>query len=150
MFRSLFLGLWVCAVSLGATYGGVYWKSRQTGATTADHAEKLEVKKMKPLTVPIIAGGVLKGYISAEFSFLVGATDKHDNGGPDPESYFLDEAFRLIYAETKADFTHVDKPDLNALTAQITKNINKRLGAPVVKETLVKNFAFVAREDMPR
>jgi hypothetical protein len=149
MLRSLFIGLWVTCVALGATYGGAYWKAQPSATTTAEHAEKLEVKKLKPITAPIIAGGVLKGYISAEFSILTAPPDKHEKG-LDPESYFLDEAFRLIYAESKVDFTHVEKSDLNALTRQITHNVNQRLGVNLVKETLVRNFAFVAREDMPR
>lgn len=149
MLRTLFIGLWVCIVSLGSTYGGAYWRTRQSAAPAEEHAEKLDVRKLKPLTVPVIAGGLLKGYVSAEFTMVAPQADKHDPG-LDPESFFLDEAFRLIYAETKIDFTDVQKADLNALTKQITANVNQRMGKVVVKETLLRNFTFVAREDMPK
>lgn len=151
MLRTLLVGLWVCIVTLGATFGGVYWRGRQSSSGTAEHAEKLEVRKAKAITAPVIADGVVKGYVSAEFSYVMVPADKHGGGGElDPESFFLDEAFRLIYAETKADFTRVEKSDLAALTRQITENVNQRLGKPVVKETLVRNFTFVSRDDMPK
>jgi len=149
MFRILLIGLWVCAVSLGAAYGGAYWRNRQSAAPVKEHAQRLDVRKLKPLTVPVIAGGALKGYVSAEFTMVSPQTDKHEPE-LDLESFFLDEAFRLIYADMKIDFTDIQKSDLAVLTSQITANVNQRMGKMAVKETLVRNFTFVAREDMPR
>jgi len=159
MMRSILIGIWVCLVSLAGTYGGAYWKSHHNAAQTAaqEPPKKLEVKKVRPITVPVIADGVLKGYVSGEFSYLAEAPDKHGGGHGDagakevvdPESYFMDETFRLIYAENKLDFTHIEKIDLAALTQRITAKVNERLGAPIVKETLVRNLSFVPREDLP-
>jgi len=149
MFRILFVGLWACLISLGATYGGAYWRSHQSSDHGEQHAEKLDVRKLKALTVPVISDGVLKGYVSAEFSFVGPHADKHEHS-LDPESFFMDEAFRVIYSDSKIDFSDIQKADLNALTSQITANVNQRMGKQVIKETLVGNFSFVAREDMPR
>lgn len=148
MFRTLLIGVWACAITAGATYGGAWWRARRD-APPAEHEEKLDVKKIRPITVPIISGGALKGYVSAEFSFLGAKQDGHAEG-LDPEGFFMDEAFRLIYGDSRIDFTNIQKADLAALTSQLTANVNKRLGAAVVKETLIRNFTFVAREDMPR
>lgn len=149
MFRTLLIGLWACLVTLGGTYGGAYWRTRPIEEPGDAHAEKLDLRKLKPITVPIIAGGALKGYVSAEFTLVSPQADKHDSG-LDPESFFLDEAFRLIYAESKIDFANIQKADLASLTTQITANVNQRMGKLVVKETLVRNFTFVAREDIPK
>lgn len=149
MFRTLLVGLWACFVTLGATYGGAYWRMRPSAESADGHAEKLNEHKIKPITVPIIAGGVLKGYVSAEFTIIGPVADKHDSG-IDPKSFFMDEAFRLIYAENKIDFSNIQKSDLNALTSQITANVNQRMGKPVVKETLVHNLTFIAREDVAK
>ncbi|MCC3244895.1 flagellar basal body-associated protein FliL [Methylocystis sp. WRRC1] len=149
MFRTIFIGLWACVATLGATYGGAYWRMHQNTAPAAEHAEKLDVRKLKPITVPVIADGVLRGYVSAEFSMVGPQADKHEHT-LDPESFFLDEAFRVIYSESKIDFSDIQKADLSALTSQITANVNQRMGKNVVKETLVRNFTFVPREDMPR
>jgi len=153
MMRSLLIGLWTCAVALGATYGGAVWKQRASVTAGSEHAPKLEVKKAKPITVPIIAGGTLKGYVSAEFSFVTEASDKHgdkSSGALDPEIFLMDEAFRLIYSDNALDFDHIDKIDLAALTKRITEKVNEHAGVTRLKETLVKNFAFTAKEDLPR
>lgn len=149
MARMLLIGLWVCVVTLAATYGGVYWKRLpSSGSSGGEHSEKLEVKKVKPITVPVISGGALKGYVSAEFSLLTAAGDKHAPA-LDPESFLMDEAFRLIYSDNKLDFDHLEKVDLDALTKTITARVNERMGSARIKETLVKNFAFVRKEDLP-
>ncbi|RTL84696.1 MAG: flagellar basal body-associated protein FliL [Hyphomicrobiales bacterium] len=150
MKQTIIVGLWACAVTLGGAYGGATWRLRANNAPTPPHEEKLETHKVKPITVPIISEGALKGYIAAEFSMLSPKTDAHGGheAGLDPEGYFMDEAFRLIYAESKIDFTQIQKTDLAVLTSRITTNVNKRLGRDVIKETLVKSFAFVPRDDL--
>lgn len=150
MMRLLMIGLWVCLVTLASTYGGAYWKAhRLTAIASEGQSEKLEVRKIKPITVPIISGGALKGYISADLSYVLDTSNKHPLS-LEPDSYFMDEAFRRIYADNSLDFHHIEKFDLDALTKEITEHVNKRLGAALIKETLVKNFAFVPIDEMPR
>ncbi len=149
MLRLLAIGVWTCAVTIASTYSVAYWKSHKGVASAQEaHLEKLEVRKVKPITVPIISDGALKGYISAEFSYVMDISNK-SHGSLDPDSYFMDEAFRLIYADNSLDFHHIEKFDLNALTKELTQRINKRLGSSSLKETLVKSFAFVPKEDIP-
>ncbi|PPD45174.1 MAG: flagellar basal body-associated protein FliL [Methylocystis sp.] len=149
MLKILLAGLWTCAVTLGGTYLGVQWRSRNPGGTS-EHVEKALEHKIRPVTVPIIAGGAVKGYVSAEFSFVRFASEGHDTPSLDPESFFMDEAFRLIYSDTQIDFTNLQKTDLSKLSLQLTENVNRRMGRSVVKETLVRNVSFVPREDLPR
>lgn len=150
MARTVLIGFWVCMVTLASTYGGVWWKQRPSSAGAGgEHAQKLEVKKVKPISVPVISQGVLKGYVSAEFSFLTVAGDTH-SATLDPESYLMDEAFRLIYSDDKLDFDRLEKIDLDALTRKITARVNERMGSAQIKEALVKHFAFVHKEDLPR
>jgi hypothetical protein len=148
MMQSLIIGLWACFVSLGATFGGVYMRTHASASAEATHEEKMDIRKIRPITVPIISDGVLKGYVSAEFNIVGPKGDGHGKG-LDPESFIMDEAFKLIYAESKIDFTQIKKADLTALTNEITANVNQRLGHMVIKETLIKNITFVSRDDMP-
>ncbi|PWB81686.1 MAG: flagellar basal body-associated protein FliL [Methylocystaceae bacterium] len=149
MLRLLAIGIWACSVTLASTYGAAYWKTHKVAASQDAHAEKLEVRKVKPITVPIISNGTLKGYISAEFSYVVDAPNK-SHGSSDPDSYLMDEAFRQIYADNSLDFHHIEKFDLNALTRELTQRVNQRLGSNALKEILVKSFAFIPKEDIPR
>lgn len=148
MLRLIAIGVWSCAVTLASAYGVAYWKSHKGEVGQEKHVEKLEVRKVKPITVPIISEGALKGYISAEFSYVLDAS-LASHGSVDPDSYFMDEAFRHIYADNNLDFRHIEKFDLNALTKELTQRINQRLGSKLLKETLVKSFSFVPKEDIP-
>jgi hypothetical protein len=152
MNQALIVGIWACVVTLGGAYGGVYWRQQSAAGATAagGHEEKLEPRKIKPISVPIIADGVLKGYIVAEFILMSPKSDPHGGHGSslDPEGYVMDEAFRIIYSENKADYTNMQKSDLAQLTSRITTNVNKRLGSSVIKETLVKNFGFIPRDEL--
>lgn len=148
MIRTLGVGIWVGFVALASTYAGAYLQTHRAAPAEADHAAKAEVKKVKPITVPVISGGVLKGYVSVEFMFVVDVSDNHGME-IDPESFLMDEAFRLIYSDNKLDFGRLDKVDIDKLTKQITVNVNARLGAKRIKETLVKNLTFVPKEDIP-
>lgn len=97
MMKPMIIGIWGCVATLAGAYGGVYWRTHANDtAKSAAHEEKLETRKIKPITVPIIGNGVIKGYILAEFSLVSPKGDPHDHA-LDPEGYFLDEAYRLIY-----------------------------------------------------
>lgn len=149
MIRIVFVGFWVVCVTLGATYGGAYWRSHGNSKIDDTHETKLAVRPLKVLTVPIIEEGVLRGYVSATFSVVAPAADPH-NGGLDPESFILDEAFRMIYSDKNIDFSNLRKHDLSELTHRITEKVNARIGKAAVKEILVGNFNFIAREDVPK
>lgn len=152
MTRSLLLGAWVCIVTLAATYTGAYWRLHPH-SDESDRREAVQIRPIKPITVPVIIDGAIKGYVSAEFSLVVAQGDSHGDshgGDVDPQSFFMDEAFRLIYADPDTDFSKIRKADLAALTRRLTANVNQRMGKDVVKETLVKSFTFVPREDAPR
>jgi hypothetical protein len=148
MMKPLIIGVWACIASLAGAYGGVYWRTHANDpASKGAHEENLETRKIKPITVPIIAKGVVKGYILAEFSLVSPKGDPHAKT-LDPEGYFLDEAYRLIYAATDTDFTRVQTSDLAEMTRRITENVNRRLGREVVKEALVANFGFIPRDEL--
>jgi hypothetical protein len=159
MLRLLLIGIWTCSVTLASTYGAAYWKSHRAAPQPEAHAEKLEVRKVKPISVPIISEGQLRGYISAEFSYVVVAPEKSHGGGHgeaaagdgalDADSYVMDEAFRRLYADNNMDFRHIEKFDLNAFTHEVTQRVNDRLGSALVRETLVKSFAFIPKDDIP-
>ncbi len=155
MIRILFVGVWVLAVALGATYGGAAYHAQKAAEPKEPAPAKLQVVRVRPVTVPVIVGGVLKGYVSAELAFVREAVEKDKHGAAaaaaiDPESFIMDETFRVIYGENKVDFSHIEKVDLDALTKQIATRVNARLADSPVKEILIKGLAFIPKEDIPR
>lgn len=150
MIWTLFIGLWCGLVALGSTYAGAYWQQYKSQAPAeAAHAGKTEVRKVKPISVPVISDGVLKGYVSVEFGFVFEKGDAHGGSEMDPEGFLMDEAFRLIYSDAKINFAKLDRVDLETLTRQITERVNARMGSNRIKETLIKNITFVPKEDIP-
>src|SRR5262245_9878180 len=102
MMKTLFVGLWACAASLGAAYGVIHWKQNQSGAEGEHEAIKLQEVRSKAINVPIIADGTVQGYIIAQFVFTVDSKIMHDMP-INPEAYLLDEAFKTIYAGEKVN-----------------------------------------------
>ncbi len=153
MIRFLLVGVWTLVVTLGATYLGAMLQLRKASEPVEAHAAKLKVFKVKPVTVPMIVDGALKGYVSADLSFVREApeNDKHGEGGAiDPESFIMEETFRLIYSEHKVDFNHIEKVDVGTLTKQIAERVNARLAGSPIKEILIKGLFFVPKDEIPR
>jgi len=148
MMKLLFVGLWACAVSLGATYAVIEWKLRQMGAHVSEESEgKLAEVKTKAINVPIIADGAVQGYIIAQFVFTIDS--KLLSEMPiKPEVYLLDEAFKTIYAGEKVNFRQMKRQDLPGLAKQLGENVNKRLGAALVHDVLIDQLSYVPKEEV--
>ena len=144
MMKLLVIGIWACAVTLGATYGVIEWKKSQASASAAGEPEKkLEEMKTKAINVPIIADGAVQGYIIAQFVFTIDS--KALKKMPvKPEVYLLDEAFKTIYAGEKVNFRQMKRQDLPALAKMLGENVNKRLGAPIVHDVLIDQLSLHA------
>jgi hypothetical protein len=145
--KYIFVGIWVCAVTLGAAYGVMYWRAQQQQAAAHPIAPKIEIEqiKTKMISVPLVLNGTVHGYVLAQFTFTVEA--KAANALPvKPDIYLVDEAFRLIYAGEAIDFRTLRKPDVAALGRLIKESVNKRFGTELVKEVFVQELNYVPKE----
>lgn len=149
MIKVILLGAWLCAVTLGATYGALSWKTKQTGETA--HAASgpliLQQTQTKVLNVPVIKDGALQGYVIAQFVFTV-ETEKLKELSTQPDIVVVDEAFKLIYTGEAIDFRTMRKSDIAALSKLILNNVNKRLGEAIVHEVLVQEFNYLPRDQL--
>ncbi len=148
MMKLLFVGIWACAVSLGAAYGVIQWKLKQSGVHEAEEGPaKLVEVKTKAINVPIISDGAVQGYIIAQFIFAIDSKIMGDMAVK-PEVYLLDEAFKTIYAGEKVNFRQMKRQDLPALAKQLGENVNKRLGATLVHDVLIDQLSYVPKEEV--
>lgn len=156
MIRSILIGAWVCAVTMGAAYLGASWQrpaaaSAHTSASP-DKAEHGTAKDLTPvrtrmISVPVVADGAIRGYVVAQFAFTAPANlMKHMSVKPD--LYVLDEAFQLIYSGQMIDFRYFKKQDLPALGKKIAENVNKRLGVDVIEDVLVQELNYIPKESI--
>jgi hypothetical protein len=101
-----------------------------------------------PLNVPMIANGIVEGYIVAQFIYLADARNLKELAIA-PDDFITDEAFRLLYS-SKVDFAQLEKYDLQGLTTALTQKINLRFGNKIIKEVLVEEFTYVPKRDISR
>jgi hypothetical protein len=149
MIKVILLGVWLCAVTLGATYGALTWTAKSsTDSTQAAKAPAvLQQVQTKVLNVPVIKDGALQGYVLAQFVFTV-ETEKLKELSTKPDVVVVDEAFKLIYTGEAIDFRTMRKNDIAALAKLIMTNVNKRLGEAIVHEVLVQEFNFLPRDQL--
>ncbi|MDB5545428.1 MAG: hypothetical protein JWO64_2577 [Hyphomicrobiales bacterium] len=149
MMMRLLAGVWICAVALGASFGVTQWKLAQVAAQADIKPIKKagELRKLKSLTVPMVANGQVEGYLVAQFSFMVeGEAAKGFDSQPD--AFVSDEAFRLLYADEKLDYKNLNRFDIPRFAATVKANVNARLKAEVVVDVLVQEFNYIGSEDV--
>lgn len=149
MMMRLLAGLWICIVALGTSFGVTQWKLGQVAAQAETQPVKKagELRKLKSVTIPMVASGQVQGYLVAQFSFMV---DNEVAKGFDnqPDLFVSDEAFRLLYADKTLDFKNLERFDIPRFAAAVKANVNARLKADVVVDILVQEFNYIGAEDV--
>jgi hypothetical protein len=149
MIRLIASCIWIIAITSASAYVSSIWSSRPTESGTAvNKAGDLERKKTLPLNVPMIANGIVEGYIVAQFIYLADAQSLKELSVP-PDDFIADEAFRELYSG-QVDFNHLQKYDLQSLTKTLAQKINQRLGREIIKDVLVEEFTYVPKGDISR
>lgn len=148
MIKLFLVGIWVCAVTLGAGYAAVWWQTPHTAAHGAGHEKAfaaVEAIKARMISVPMIADGVIHGYVMAQFTFM--ADVKASKAlSVKPEPVFIDEAFKTIYTTDSIDFRNMRKQDLPGLAKRIIENSNRRLGVPILEDVLIVELNYVPKD----
>jgi len=148
MIKPMFMGVWVCAATMGAAYVGATWQ--RPAGTTERHNAHQPVNEMTPIrtrmiSVPVVADGGIRGYVVAQFAFTAPAALMKQLPVK-PDLFVVDEAFALIYAGDMIDFRQFKKQDLAPLGRRIAENVNKRLGVHVVEDVLVQELNYVPKD----
>ena len=142
--KLLLIGVWVTLVALGAAYGAALYLPALTAPKTAA-SPVLQYQKTRVLNVPMIADGVVQGFMAMQFVFTIDGTTLKTLHVP-PEVYLLDEAFRTIYSDSSLDFHNLSKYDLVRFTSHLVAATNDHLGAPLVKDVLIEQFSYISRD----
>ncbi len=149
MIRLVASCIWICLVTAATGYAAATWKLAHVESEAPDHpAEKIQYEKLHPINVPMIANGVVQGYVVAQLGFTY--TDNAPRNTVPPEVYLLDDAFRIIYSDPTLDFHHLEKYDVGRLTAALVQRANQRLNANVVKDVLVQELNFISKSDISK
>jgi hypothetical protein len=149
MTRLILGGLWICLVTLATGYFAVEHFASRSGdePEETNYFRGIAYEKTRSLTVPIIAGGTVEGYVVAQFVYTAETRKLRDLGVP-PESFILDEAYAMIFSSPNIDFRNLRSFDMKAFLAEITSRVNRRLDANIVREMLVEEFNFVDKSQL--
>jgi hypothetical protein len=149
MIKVLFIGLWVCLITLGSSYGAAYWAVGQSGSEEEVYLEGLEYRKLPVITVPMISEGDVQGYVVAKLVYTADAGLLNELS-IDPDAFVTDEAFREIYTNGVVEFDKLSKYNLSAMTIAIKENTNRRIQFNVVQDVLVEGLNYIEKNDMRR
>jgi len=142
MIKTLFIGIWACLVTLGASYGASHWMQTRANQAAAPAIVASESRKTKEINIPIIRDGAVKGYVVTQLSYVVDLAVARTLATP-PDSFVVDEAFQYIYGDEKIDFAHLDRLELDKMTQALTLKVNMRLRANVITEMGVLECNFL-------
>jgi hypothetical protein len=151
MIKFVLMGVWLCAITLGAAYGVMYWRAEQAAedrefaAREAKSREGTEQVRTKMISVPLVVDGVVRGYVLAQFTFTLNSY-LAKSLPVKPDLYLVDEAFRLLYSGEAVDFKTLKKTEVGALAEKLKQNVNKRFGTDIVQDVFVQELNYLPKE----
>ena len=148
MLKTVLIGVWIALVTAGATYVSATMKIPLGRAGEAGgEGAGVEELATDMISVPMIRGGTIMGYIIIQLSFAAdrGMLEKLKL---EPKPFLVDAAFRAVYSNSQVDFTRLKASDIDALTTTIAEEANKRMGGELVKQVLIQQLNYVRKEDI--
>jgi flagellar basal body-associated protein FliL len=148
VIKLLLIGLWVCIVALGSSYFFIQMNNSSLAqASPEGEVEVVEFIKTDMVSVPVIRGGKVQGYLVAQLSFAVNKAETAKLPF-EPAPYLVDVAYRALYNNSAIDFSHLQPQDLTLLAKDITEGANAKLGGEVVKDVLMNEINYVPRDEV--
>ncbi len=148
MLKLVLTGIWVALVTAAAAYFSAGFMAQAPGDATAEKDKpELEQVQTEMTSVPMLRGGEVLGYVIVQLNFAVDKA-KLEELHVEPGPYLTDAAFRAVFLNPEADFARLRSSDIDALTASIKTEANKRLGGEVVHDVLLQQLNFVRRDDV--
>lgn len=143
----MILGGWAAAVTAGAAVASTFWHMVPAPHETSAMASETEGIKTDMLSVPVIRGGAVIGYLLIQLSFQVDH-DQTTAAGFDPAPFIVDAALRVFLTAHRIDVANIGRKTLDEWTDEIVRQANARLGRDLVKSVLVQQLNYVRREDI--
>lgn len=148
MIKTLLIGLWVCIVALGSSYFFVQMNNSSSAhAPSEEEVEVVEFIKTDMVSVPVIRGGKVQGYLVAQLSFAVNKAETAKLPF-EPAPYLVDVAYRALYENLTIDFSRLQPQDLTLLARKISEGANAKLGGEFVKDVLMNEINYVPRDEV--
>ena len=148
MIKLLIAGVWVCVVTLGATYGALSLSGpKDDKDVEANYFAGLSSERTNLVSIPIIRDSEMQGYVLAEFAYVVDAK-KVKKMAVHPKVFLLDAMIRNIYGDSNVDFRDLKKQDVDKLLKTLRDEVNQRYGKKIVKDVLVGQLTYLDKDSV--
>ncbi len=148
MIRLIFIGLWVCLVTVLSIYGTAYWAAGSTdGKGDVTFASGPEYRRLPNLNVPMIIDGSVKGYVIAKLIYTADA-GQLQRLGIDPTTFVTSVAFNEFYMNGRVDTGKLSKYNFKEMLDNIKKASNEKLNGEVVQDVLIDSINYIDKNDM--
>ncbi len=151
MIKTALIGLWAAVIALASSYltaSGTLGAMGLPGAGGGEEAVGgIDYVKTGMTSIPVIRNGEIKGYVIIQLAF---ATDTAlvKKLPVDPTPFLIDEAFRMVFDNTRSNFANLDTAYIAEFSNRIAANANKRLGAGLIKDVLIQQLNYIRKEDV--
>ncbi len=150
MIKLVAVGVWAILVTVGAAFGAIELGLVQSMLQGKGQlSARTETLNTPTISVPIMQGGTVVGYILAKFAIGVTLEPGTTSSGRLAD-LVADEAFKVIYQKSAEDVSDARKPALAVLTKAIQDGINEREKKSRVQEVLIKEWSYLKKEDARR
>lgn len=149
MIKLVGIAVWTALVALGAHFGASLWEQKKIESAAKGDTAKTptEVKKARPVNIPIVHAGEVQGYVVVQVSF-VQDTALLKEKGVDPEPFLLDEIFRLVYSDSKLELKSIERYDLDKFRTLLLERVRVRMQSDVVRDVMIQEFNYVLKSDL--
>lgn len=150
MIRMIAAGLWAILVVTGTSVVAIELQLFRKDVKRAEPPPAvIETVTTNMVSVPIVNAQGVSGYVLTRFIVSYKSQQK-GKGGPTIQDVVADAAFAAVYKAVAVDFEAASRADLASLTKEIAANVDRKLGAQVIVEVLIKELTFVAKQDARR
>lgn len=143
MMKALTLGVGAIAATLGGHFAAALVSGGDKPVSKAEERVALDIIKLEPVSVPIIRGGIVEGYVIARIVVAALAADVK-NGKPVLAAYAGEAVFRSIFEERSLNFKKLEPGEVASLAEKITRFANERIGRQTVRNAIVESLNFVS------
>jgi len=145
VIRSLALSIWIVGVTLAAAYFGATLSFHSSPPEHSAEEGPAQIT-FKAVTVPVIANGVMQGYVLTQVTLAL-KRDLLKTLPQPPDLVLADAIFKTLYAEEQVDFKNLKKQDLDKLSKAILESVNARAGKPVVDDVFIQELHYLSKQE---
>lgn len=148
MLKTILIGIWVCAVALGAVYFSVQMALPPSEDKAMAEAEAaMEYIRGENLSIPVISDGEVNGYFVAKITVRINRAKVGKVEIP-LKQMMTDELISLLSSTSMTNIAHVRTFDPVAFKDHVKSGLNSKLGQDVVDIVLIEQLDYLSKADI--